>query len=79
MRWRESTSSGSAIESADRREYRVCRDGRELVDRRLEHCDEFEACTERSEVLAKRGNANVLGMLEWSVDANVRLRMGGFN
>ena len=31
----------------------------------VEHCDEFEACTERFEVLAKRGNANVLGVFEF--------------
>ncbi len=30
----------------------------------VEHCDEFEACTERFEVLAKRGNVNVVGMLQ---------------
>ena len=31
----------------------------------VEHCDEFEACTERFEVLAKRGDANVLGVFEF--------------
>ena len=30
----------------------------------VEHGDEFEACTEGFEVLAKRGNANVLGVLK---------------
>ena len=30
----------------------------------VEHCDEFEACTEPFEVLAKRRDPDVIGMLQ---------------